>query len=54
MKATRFILALQGLGLSPARMQVILTALVVMASLRRKVRLIGGRVNFGAVRVKGQ
>jgi hypothetical protein len=54
MTAMRFTLALKGIGLTPARMQAILTALVVMASLLRKARRIGGLGSFGAARGEGQ
>lgn len=52
--AVRFTLALKGIGLSPARMQATLTALVVLASLLRKVRRIGGLGSYGAARGEGQ
>ena len=54
MTAMRFTLGLKAIGLNPARMQAILTALVVMASLLRKVRQIGGLVSFGAAKGEGR
>jgi hypothetical protein len=47
-------LVLKGIGLTQARMQGILTALVVMESLLRKARRIGGLGSFGAAKEKGQ
>jgi hypothetical protein len=54
MTAMRFTLVLKAIGLSPARMKAILTALVVLASLLRKARRIGELGSFGAAKVKGQ
>ncbi len=54
MTAMRFTLVLKAIGLSPAQMQGILTVLVVLASLLRKARRIGGLGSFGAARGEGQ